>query len=83
MNVRERIPAHRLDTARTQMLRLSKGDTLAPYATERLTQAGATVSVQITATALTNQAGEVYAVATTERASDSDLEAKSASSRRI
>ncbi len=67
MNVRERIPALRYDTAQAQLLRLGRGDTLAPYATERLTQAGATVSVQITATALINQEGAVYAIATTER----------------
>ena len=82
MNVRERIPAHRYEQARAQVLRLGRGDTLAPYAAERLTQAGVTVNVQITATALINQAGQVYAIATTEQeqALELGLEAKSASS---
>ena len=75
MNVRERIPALRYDTAQAQVLRLGRGDTLAPYAAERLTQAGATLPVQITATALINQAGEVYAIATTEREAEREIAA--------
>ena len=83
MNVRERIPAHRYDTARTQVLRLGKGDTLAPYAAERLTQAGATLRVQITATALINPTGEVYAIATTERESATESDKESAPSSHV
>ena len=67
MNVRDRIPAGHYDAAQSQMLRLGKGETLAPYTTERLTKTGAMVSVQVTATSLINRAGEVYAIATTER----------------
>ena len=72
MNVRERIPALLYDTAKAQMLRLARGEVLAPFATERLTQAGATLRVEIRATALINQAGEVYAIATTEREAKKD-----------
>ena len=73
MNVRERIPAASYDAAKAQMLRLSRGDTLAPYAAQRLTKDGDTLAVQITATALINQAGEVYAIATTEREQETSL----------
>ena len=79
MNVRERIPALRYDTALAQALRLHRGETLAPFAAERLTQTGATVAVQVTATALINQAGEVYAIATTERQAEPEADIKIAS----
>jgi len=79
MNARERIPADRLDTAQAQILQIGKRDILAPFATERLTQAGSTVNVQITATALINATGQVYAVATTERELGAELGIESAS----
>ena len=82
MNVRERIPPLTYDTAQAQALRLGKGDTLAPYASERLTQSGTTVKVLITATALINQAGEVYAIATTEREAEQKVDKKNAASPR-
>ncbi len=77
MNVRERIPADRIERARAQMLRLVKGDTFAPYPAQRMTQAGLTLPVQITATALINQAGEIYAIATTERETETEPKAVS------
>ncbi len=45
----------------------SEAETLMPYSTQRLTRTGATLPVQITATALINEAGQVHAIATTER----------------
>ena len=40
---------------------------LEPFHTQRLTKQGAVVEVTVTATALRNEAGDVYAIATTER----------------
>jgi two-component system CheB/CheR fusion protein len=67
MNVQDRIPAALRENALDKLQQLGRGDTLMPYSTQRLTRTGATLAVQITATALINEAGQVYAIATTER----------------
>ena len=67
MKVQDRIPPALRENALEKLQQLGRGDTLVPYATQRLTQTGAALPVQITATALINEAGEVYAIATTER----------------
>ena len=47
--------------------RLVKADVLEPYHMQRCTKDGRIVEVWLTATALVNEAGQVYAIATTER----------------
>jgi len=67
-NISELVPK-RLKTealAITQKLCMAK--TIEPYRTERLAKDGRIIEVWLTATALVNESGEVYAVATTERA---------------
>ena len=71
MNVRERIPAALQDGALTKVQQLSQAETLEPYRTQRLAQSGAVLEVTLTSTALVNEAGQVYAIATTERATGS------------
>ncbi|MHB8950844.1 MAG: PAS domain S-box protein [Rhodoferax sp.] len=68
MNVRERIPKALQEEALLKVHQLSLAQTLEPYRTERLTKDGRTLTVSLTATALLNDAGQVYAIATTERA---------------
>ena len=69
MNVRDRIPE---DAARGRRLakihQLSRAEVLEPYRTQRITKDGAVVEVSMTSTALVNEAGQMYAIATTERA---------------
>ncbi|MDR3369927.1 chemotaxis protein CheB [Rhodoferax sp.] len=72
MNVRERIPAELRAEALSRVHQLSQAEVLEPYLTQRLTQSGKLVNVSLTATALVNEAGKVYAVATTERVRESD-----------
>jgi len=69
MNVRELIPEglRKEDVKRVQQL--SRKETVEPYRTQRLTKDGKAVEVWLTATALLNEAGQVYAIATTERTS--------------
>ncbi|WP_413915469.1 PAS domain-containing protein [Candidatus Skiveiella danica] len=67
MNVRDRIPAAQLDEALARVRQLSQAEVLEPYRTRRLTKAGAALEVSMTATALLDEAGQVYAIATTER----------------
>ncbi|MBN1424079.1 PAS domain-containing protein [Candidatus Fermentibacteria bacterium] len=67
MNARERIPKGLRDQALVKAHQLSQAQVLKPFRTERLTRDGAVVEVWMTATALVNETGQVYAIATTER----------------
>jgi two-component system CheB/CheR fusion protein len=70
MNVRERIPLARRANALTKVIRLSRAEVLEPYRTQRLTKGGAVLEVSMISTALLNESGQMYAVATTERPND-------------
>jgi two-component system, chemotaxis family, CheB/CheR fusion protein len=70
MNVCERIPQELREEALTRVQQLSQAQVLEPYLTQRLTQSGAVLNVSLTAAALINDAGKVYAIATTERATE-------------
>jgi two-component system CheB/CheR fusion protein len=67
MNVRERIPQSLHAVALTKLKQLSQAKVLEPYLTQRLTKQGAVLDVSIISTALINENGEIYAIATTER----------------
>ncbi|MEO7354697.1 MAG: chemotaxis protein CheB [Gemmatimonadales bacterium] len=68
MNVRELIPEALREAALASVRQLSRAEVLAPYRTQRLTKDGRTIAVSLTATMLLSGAGEMYAIATTERA---------------
>ena len=68
LNVRERIPPALREQALAKLRRLSQAEVLEPYRTERITKEGEVVAVSIISTALVNDSGELYAIATTERA---------------
>ncbi|MEW6336266.1 MAG: chemotaxis protein CheB [Acidobacteriota bacterium] len=53
--------------ASAEVRRISGARTLEPYRTQRLARNGRVVDVLLTASALVNEAGETYAVVTTER----------------
>jgi two-component system CheB/CheR fusion protein len=67
MNVRERIPPALREQALARVHQLSQAKILESYSTQRLTKDGARVDVSLTSTALVNETGQVYAIATTER----------------
>jgi two-component system CheB/CheR fusion protein len=46
---------------------LGQAEVLKPYATKRLAKDGRIIDVWLTATALVNEDGRIYAVATTQR----------------
>ncbi len=69
LNVRERIPVALRASELSKTKQLGEAEIIEPYRTQRLTKAAKTVEVWITATALMNESGQMYAVATTERAS--------------
>ena len=68
MNVRERIPQALRAGALARLVQLGQADILQPYRTQRLNRDGELVDVAIISTALINESGQMYAVATTERA---------------
>jgi two-component system CheB/CheR fusion protein len=70
MNVRTRIPKALQDKALSRVQQLSDTKTLAPVRTQRLTKDGRVLDIDLTATALLDDAGHVYAIATTECVSD-------------
>jgi two-component system CheB/CheR fusion protein len=71
MNVRDRIPEGLREAALAMVIQLSRAEILAPYLTQRITKDGRVIEVSMTSTALVNEAGAMYAIATTERARSS------------
>ncbi|MGB9133731.1 MAG: chemotaxis protein CheB [Methanosarcina sp.] len=67
MNISSLVPASRKEGELAALKKLSHAEVLEPYRTQRLTKDGRIVEVGLTATSLVNEAGEVYAIATTER----------------
>ena len=67
LNVRDRIPEPLREAALASLAQLSRAEVLEPYLTQRLAKSGESVEVSIVSTALVNEAGVMYAVATTER----------------
>jgi len=68
MNIRDLIPAELRDASLEATRQLSLAKELAPYRTQRIAKNGELVEVTLTATALVNESGAMYAIATTERA---------------
>jgi two-component system CheB/CheR fusion protein len=71
MNVRDRTPPALREQALVRVHQLSQAEILEPYRTQRITKDGAVVEVWLTSTALVNEAGQMYAIATTERSKES------------
>jgi two-component system CheB/CheR fusion protein len=67
MNIRDLIPEGQQEASLTMVKQLARAEVLEPYHTERIAKDGQIVEVWLTATALLSEAGETYAIATTER----------------
>jgi len=67
MNVRDRVPEELREKTLANVHQLSRAEILEPYRTKRIAKDGSVVEVWITSTALVNEAGLMYAIATTER----------------
>ncbi|MBF0480638.1 MAG: PAS domain-containing protein [Desulfovibrionaceae bacterium] len=67
MNIRDLIPEKLRGKALDIIRQIIKGDFQMPYITQRIAKDGKIVEVWLTATALVNETGQVYAIATTER----------------
>lgn len=69
MDISELIPEGLREEALENIQQMSRNEFIKPYRTQRIAKDGAVVEVWMTATALANEAGQVYAISTTERAS--------------
>ncbi len=67
INVRDRIPQDLREKALAKLKQLSQAEILEPYLTQRINKQGVILKVSIISTALINETGDVYAIATTER----------------
>ena len=67
MNAQDRIPEGLRTGALATLTQLSQAKILNPYETQRLTKSGALLEVSIVSTALVDETGLMYAIATTER----------------
>jgi len=72
LNVRDRTPHEQRERALDKLAQLSRAEILESYRTQRLTKDGRLKDVSIISTALFNEAGAMYAIATTERAISGD-----------
>jgi two-component system CheB/CheR fusion protein len=67
MNVHDRIPQGLRVEAFAMLAKLSQTEILEPYRTQRIAKDGTVKEVSIISTALVNEAGQMYAISTTER----------------
>ncbi|MBU1107661.1 MAG: PAS domain-containing protein [Candidatus Riflebacteria bacterium] len=67
MNIRHMIPAELREEALAITHQLSLSKILKPYSTRRIANDGSVLQIRMVATALINETGQVYAIATTER----------------
>jgi two-component system CheB/CheR fusion protein len=67
MHNRDRIPEQQREKAEADINQLCRAEALESYHTQRLTKDGRSVDVWLTATVLTDKAGQIYAIAMTER----------------
>jgi two-component system CheB/CheR fusion protein len=67
MNIRDLIPEGQREASLVMVKQLARAEVLEPYHEQRIAKDGRILEVWLTATALMNEAGEAYAIATTER----------------
>jgi two-component system CheB/CheR fusion protein len=67
MNIYDMMPQEGRADALAAVVRLSDAEVLEPYRMQRVTKNGVVAAVTVISTALMNEAGRMYAVATTER----------------
>jgi len=76
MHFRDLIPDALKEEALVKMQKLIRTEVLEPYRTQRIAKDGGVVEVSVTATALVDKDGRIYAIATTEREENSKSKAR-------
>jgi len=69
INIRDLIPENQREDALAIVKQLARAEVLESYRAHRIAKDGRIIEVWLTATALVNETGQVYAIATTERES--------------
>jgi two-component system CheB/CheR fusion protein len=67
MNIRDLVPEGQHEKSLAIVKQLARTEVLEPYRLQRIAKGGRIVEVWLTATALGNETGDAYAIATTER----------------
>jgi len=67
MNIRDLIPEGQREEALAAIRRISRAEILEPYRAQRIAKDGRVLEVWMTSTALVDETGNMYAIATTER----------------
>ncbi len=67
MNIRDLIPESLREKELLIVQKLSQSKVLKPYRAQRITKSGLIVEVWMTASAVKNETGEIYAISTNER----------------
>ena len=67
LNINDRIPKEKKEEELEILQKLGKHEIMEPYKTKRKTKSGASLDIFLTATALVNEDGELYAISTIER----------------
>ena len=67
MNMRKRIPEGKAENELAMLKKIALGNIIEPFKTQRLAKDSEVVDVWLTASALINEAGKLYAISTTER----------------
>lgn len=67
MNIRQLVPENRRQQELARLHQLSQAEVLEPYETDRIAKDGRVKKVWMTATMLSTEAGQAYAITTTER----------------
>ena len=67
MNIRDLIPEDKRKGALSVVQQLSRAEVVKPQRMSRITKDGRNVEIWLTATALMDKTGKVYAIVTTER----------------
>ena len=73
-NIRELLPEKSRAAALATIERLRNAEVLAPMRAQRVAKAGNILTIALTASALVNEAGAVYAISTTERAEHDEVQ---------
>ena len=67
LNIKDRVPKEKKEEELEILQKLGKHEIMEPYKTKRKTKSGTNLEVMLTATALVNEDGDMYAISTTER----------------
>ncbi|MEO5988933.1 MAG: chemotaxis protein CheB [Candidatus Eisenbacteria bacterium] len=73
LNIREMIPKGQREDALSKIHQLSRSEVLEPYRAQRIRKDGSVVEISMASTALVDDKGAMYAIATTERLMEAKL----------